>query len=59
MYDSDAGFQKGNNVQWGLTWSVPQTEFNSLRIDFKTGRVVLKHRGNVALQMKENGDIHV
>lgn len=33
-----------------ITWGVPQTELDPLRVDFKAGCVVFKHSGDVALQ---------
>lgn len=33
-----------------ITWGVPQTELDPLRVDLEAGRVVLEHGGDVALQ---------
>lgn len=33
-----------------VTWCVPQAQLDPLRFDLKTGRVVFKHRGDVALE---------
>lgn len=35
-----------------ITWGVPQTELNPLRVDFKTGCVVFKHCRHVVLKIR-------
>lgn len=54
-----AMFRVTSNQKWAekkrrrrpqFTWGVPQTELNPLSVNLKTGRVVLKHSGDVALQ---------
>lgn len=38
-----------------LTRSVPQAQLYSLCVDFKTGRVILKHRRDVILDKMDRG----
>lgn len=62
-FTNHAMFKVTSNQRWALkerprfTWGVPQTELNPLSVNLKTGRVVLKHSGDVALQ--ETQKLHI
>lgn len=38
-----------------ITWGVPQTELDPLRVDFETGCVIFEDRGDVALRGEDTG----